>query len=105
MRNQTIGGATRWAALAAVVLLAAGCEGDRNTFGYPTQSASGPEVYTPGIWVDPDGCEHWVMDDGAEGFMTPNVRPDGRPVCRGPAPAAPGIKGRIEFEPAVTVPQ
>ena len=40
-------------------------------------------VYLPGIWVDPDGCEHWVMDDGAEGYMTPNIRPDGRPVCRG----------------------
>lgn len=37
-------------------------------------------VYVPGIWVDPDGCEHWVMDDGAEGYMTPNIRPDGRPV-------------------------
>ena len=22
-------------------------------------------LYLPGIWVDPDGCEHWVMDDGA----------------------------------------
>lgn len=40
-------------------------------------------VYLQGIWVDPDGCEHWVMDDGAEGYMTPNIRPDGRPVCRG----------------------
>lgn len=38
--------------------------------------------YIPNIWVDPDGCEHWVMDDGAEGFMTPNVTPDGIPVCR-----------------------
>lgn len=38
--------------------------------------------YVPGIWVDPDGCEHWVMDDGAEGYMTPNVTRDGIPVCR-----------------------
>lgn len=36
----------------------------------------------PGIWVDPDGCEHWVMDDGWEGFMTPHVTRDGKPVCR-----------------------
>ena len=27
------------------------------------------ENYTPTIWVDPDGCEHWVMDDGWEGFQ------------------------------------
>ncbi|MEY8838032.1 OmpA family protein [Cribrihabitans sp. XS_ASV171] len=40
------------------------------------------ERYVPTIWVDPDGCEHWVMDDGAEGYMTPHVRRDGTPVCR-----------------------
>lgn len=40
------------------------------------------ERYTPNIWIDPDGCEHWVMDDGAEGYMTPHVRRDGTPVCR-----------------------
>lgn len=39
------------------------------------------ERYTPTIWVDPDGCQHWVMDDGAEGYMTPNVTRDGKPVC------------------------
>ncbi|MCB4378976.1 OmpA family protein [uncultured Tateyamaria sp.] len=38
--------------------------------------------YIPGIWVDPDGCEHWVMDDGAEGYMTPHVTRKGIPVCR-----------------------
>jgi len=37
--------------------------------------------YVPTIWVDPDGCEHWVMDDGAEGYMTPNVTRDGIPIC------------------------
>lgn len=40
------------------------------------------ERYVPTIWVDPDGCEHWVMDDGAEGYMTPHVTRDGIPVCR-----------------------
>jgi outer membrane protein OmpA-like peptidoglycan-associated protein len=39
------------------------------------------ELMIPGIWVDPDGCQHWVMDDGVEGYMTPNVMPNGRPVC------------------------
>jgi len=38
--------------------------------------------YIPTIWVAPDGCEHWVMDDGAEGYMTPNVSRQGIPVCR-----------------------
>ncbi|MBT8409878.1 MAG: OmpA family protein [Alphaproteobacteria bacterium] len=40
------------------------------------------ERYAPGIWIDPDGCEHWVMDDGFEGFMSPHVTRDGVPVCR-----------------------
>ncbi len=40
------------------------------------------QKYIPGVWVDPDGCEHWVMDDGWEGYMTPNVTRDGIPVCR-----------------------
>ncbi|GHA50381.1 membrane protein [Amylibacter ulvae] len=40
------------------------------------------ETYVPTIWVDPDGCEHWVFDDGFEGFMTPNVTRDGLPVCQ-----------------------
>ncbi|MFW8633715.1 OmpA family protein [Cribrihabitans pelagius] len=48
----------------------------------PQQRVIKGERYVPTIWVDPDGCEHWVMDDGAEGFMTPHVTPDGKPVCR-----------------------
>ncbi|WP_417729182.1 OmpA family protein [Roseovarius sp.] len=40
------------------------------------------ERYIPTIWVDPDGCEHWVMDDGAEGYMSPHVTREGIPVCR-----------------------
>jgi outer membrane protein OmpA-like peptidoglycan-associated protein len=51
-------------------------------------SAMAQERYVPGIWVDPDGCEHWVMDDGAEGYMTPHVTRDGIPVCRRGNPCA-----------------
>lgn len=46
------------------------------------------ESYVPTIWVDPDGCEHWVMDDGWEGYMTPNVNRQGIPVCRRPQTCA-----------------
>ena len=46
------------------------------------------ERYVPTIWVDPDGCEHWVMDDGAEGYMTPHVSRQGIPVCRRAAMSA-----------------
>ena len=45
------------------------------------QQAVQSEKYIPTIWIDPDGCEHWVMDDGAEGFMDIRKTRDGRPVC------------------------
>ena len=47
----------------------------------PARGDTNIQTFRPGVWIDPDGCEHWVMDDGWEGYMTPNVRPDGRPVC------------------------
>jgi len=45
------------------------------------QSNTQGETYIPTIWIDPDGCEHWAMDDGAEGYMSPHLRRDGTPVC------------------------
>lgn len=36
----------------------------------------------PGLWVDPDGCLHWVADGGIEGYMEGRVNPQtGMPVC------------------------
>ncbi|MDT0682149.1 OmpA family protein [Roseicyclus sp. F158] len=45
-------------------------------------SATAQEKYIPTIWVDPDGCEHWVMDDGAEGYMSSHLDSEGLPICR-----------------------
>ncbi|MCR8722814.1 OmpA family protein [Frigidibacter sp. ROC022] len=39
------------------------------------------QKYVPTIWIDPDGCEHWVMDDGWEGYMDIRLTRDGKPVC------------------------
>ncbi|WP_085880227.1 hypothetical protein [Roseisalinus antarcticus] len=39
-----------------------------------------------GIWVDPNGCDHWIIDDGVEGYLSERLQPDGRPVCSGVAP-------------------
>ena len=47
-----------------------------------SQLGSDKGQYIPTIWVDPDGCEHWVMDDGVEGYMTPHTTRQGIPVCR-----------------------
>ena len=40
------------------------------------------DQYVPTVWIDPDGCEHWVMDDGVEGYMSPHTSRQGIPVCR-----------------------
>jgi hypothetical protein len=36
-----------------------------------------------GIWIDPNGCDHWIIDDGVEGYLSPRLDPNGRPVCSG----------------------
>lgn len=45
------------------------------------QAVAAQDTLTPAIWIDPDGCEHWVIDDGAEGYMSPHLNRDGTPVC------------------------
>ncbi|WP_197915786.1 hypothetical protein [Thiosulfatihalobacter marinus] len=42
-----------------------------------------------GIWVDPNGCDHWIIDDGFEGYLSQRLDPYGKPVCSGAAP--PGV--------------
>lgn len=40
-----------------------------------------------GIWIDPDGCQHWIVDDGLEGYIDARRDPvSGLPVCIEPAP-------------------
>ncbi|RKT34906.1 hypothetical protein BXY70_0932 [Roseovarius halotolerans] len=39
-----------------------------------------------GIWVDPNGCDHWIIDDGVEGYLSARTDRYGKPVCSGVAP-------------------
>lgn len=34
-----------------------------------------------GIWIDPRGCQHWIIDDGVEGYLSARLDPKGKPVC------------------------
>ncbi|MCU9838168.1 hypothetical protein OEZ49_10365 [Ruegeria sp. WL0004] len=43
-------------------------------------------LLTAGIWVDPAGCEHWIIDDGLEGYADLRRTPDGKPVCNSELP-------------------
>ena len=38
-----------------------------------------------GIWVDPNGCDHWIIDDGLEGYLSARLDKYGKPVCSGVA--------------------
>ena len=75
-------------AIAAVTALAA-CEGrigadkgiDRGT------DSKDLSQLVAGIWVDPNGCDHWIIDDGVEGYLSARLDKYGKPVCSGAAPA------------------
>lgn len=54
------------------------------------------------VWVDPDGCQHWYIDDGLEGFMSPRLNRDGTPRCqdsRGTITLKDGTQVASEQEP------
>ena len=34
-----------------------------------------------GIWVDPNGSQHWIIDDGVEGYLSQRLKRDGKPNC------------------------
>ena len=40
------------------------------------------------LWTDSNGCQHWIRDDGGEGFMTERLDRMGRPVCPGATQSA-----------------
>ncbi|MEE9387421.1 MAG: hypothetical protein V3U96_02320 [Paracoccaceae bacterium] len=36
-----------------------------------------------GVWIDPNGCDHWIIDDGIEGYLSQRLDRSGKPVCSG----------------------
>lgn len=70
--------------------IVAGMEGGQRTgadrFVDAGRDAKSLTQLVAGIWVDPNGCDHWIIDDGVEGYLSERLTPDGRPVCSGVAP-------------------
>ena len=68
---------------ALATLALAGCAVDRPVG--PHKSQEGRQDLADlraGIWISPHGCQYWIIDDGAEGYMSPRFDPiTGRPVC------------------------
>jgi hypothetical protein len=70
--------------LPIILLTLAACEG-----GTDFASDFGPDSkplgeLKAGIWVDPNGCEHWIIDDGVEGYLSQRLQKNGKPVCGSP---------------------
>jgi hypothetical protein len=52
----------------------------------------------PAIAIDPDGCQNWIIDDGAEGYASRRRDPvSGLPVCNSRIPP-----GYVVRDPRVT---
>mgnify|MGYP000081773253 FL=1 len=77
------------AALVAAVAMLSACSetGDKTVdHHFGDSSSGGLSQMTAGIWVDPQGCEHWLIDDGLEGYADLRRTPDGLPVCNSELP-------------------
>ena len=68
-------------------MLASGCLGTKEDKtvdrGFDSKHLSQLQA---GIWVDPNGCDHWIIDDGIEGYLSQRLDKYGKPVCSGTAP-------------------
>jgi hypothetical protein len=54
-----------------------------------------------GIYIDPDGCHIWMIDDGLEGYWSRRRDPvSGLPVCTDVAPPN-SIIGNISVDPGI----
>ncbi len=83
---------SKFVTFGAVALALAGCEGlgsgagGDKTFDRGDDKKNLSELKA-GIWVDPRGCDHWIIDDGVEGYLSARLHPKtGKPVCSGAAP-------------------
>lgn len=84
---------TKLALVLGAAALVTGCEMADGVGGYgPDKSidrgidSDDLSTMHAGIWVDPNGCDHWIIDDGVEGYLSPRLDKYGKPVCSGIAP-------------------
>ncbi|MCR9068233.1 MAG: hypothetical protein NXH79_05260 [Rhodobacteraceae bacterium] len=108
-------GYLKYGGLACGALLLSGCvetfEGVRPSTGDPNEvraiafdrgrDASPLSELEAGIYIDPDGCHIWMIDDGLEGYWSRRRDPvSGLPVCTEIAPPN-SIVGNISTSPGI----
>ena len=73
-----------------ILCFLAGCEsGESSFFGSGIQDKSKDgfmdskslKHLKAGIWIDPNGCQHWIIDDGVEGYLSQRLLRNGKPLC------------------------
>ena len=72
--------------LATVALTLAACGDKQDKTVDRWIDSKGLSHLKAGIWVDPNGCDHWIIDDGVEGYLSARIDKYGKPVCSGVAP-------------------
>jgi hypothetical protein len=80
----------KFALLISLAALVAGCghpvpveESKTRDYGFGAKHLSQLQA---GVWIDPNGCDHWIIDDGVEGYLSQRLDKYGKPVCSGTAP-------------------
>lgn len=77
----------KYAALVPCIGLLAACDAPKQDKtvdrGFDSKHIS---TLQAGVWVDPNGCDHWIIDDGVEGYLSQRLDKYGKPVCSGVAP-------------------
>ena len=84
-------------AVGLVAALAVALPVEAQQFGRDTRSQGGRDQgqYIPNIALTPDGCEVWIMDDGAEGYADNRLTRKGLPVCHDVTPC--GVLNTDQF--------
>jgi len=75
--------------LLAVAASLSGCLGEKTNKtidrGFDSKDLSQLKA---GVWIDPNGCDHWIIDDGVEGYLSQRLDKFGKPVCSGAGPSS-----------------
>lgn len=68
--------------LVSAVFVLAACDKQNKTVDRFWDSHSLSDM-NAGVWIDPNGCDHWIIDDGFEGYLSQRLDKYGKPVCSG----------------------
>lgn len=90
---------TRIAGLCGLMALGACAATPGEDYGFDSKKLTDLQA---AVWTDPNGCQHWLISDGAEGYLTPRLGRDGRPACPGITQVK-GTDGLDRYEQDVTL--